>query len=55
VGKALEKASGSTVFAISAPLEEGLERLLDSIIERLGPEPEPADVEDRPDRAWSPL
>jgi GTP-binding protein len=55
VAKALEKASGSTVFAISAPLEEGLARLLDSIIERLGPEPEPADVEDRPDRAWSPL
>jgi GTP-binding protein len=55
VAKALEKASGSTVFTISAPLEEGLARLLDSIIERLGPEPEPADVEDRPDRAWSPL
>ena len=55
VAKALEKASGSKVFAISAPLEEGLQGLLDSIIERLGPEPEPADVDDRPDRAWSPL
>ena len=55
VVKALEKASGSRVFAISAPLEDGLGKLLDAIIERLGPEPEPADLEDRPDRAWSPL
>jgi GTP-binding protein len=55
VAKALEKASGSKVFAISAPLDDGLEKLLDKIIEQLGPEAEPADLEDRPDRAWSPL
>ena len=55
VAKALEKASGSKVFAISAPIEEGLEQLLDAIIERLGPEAAAAEAEDRPDRAWSPL
>ena len=56
VTKALEKASGSRTFPISAPLEEGLEPLLDAIIERLGSaareakETEPAD-----ERPWSPL
>jgi GTP-binding protein len=56
VAKALEKASGARVFPISAPLEEGLEPLLDAIIERLGSaareskEAEPAD-----ERPWSPL
>src|SRR5690242_13657231 len=34
--KALEKLSGAKVFPVSAPLEEGLEPLLDAIIERLG-------------------
>ena len=38
VVKALEKASGARVFAISAPLEEGLEPLLDAVIERLATE-----------------
>ncbi|HUP66861.1 MAG TPA: GTPase ObgE, partial [Sphingomicrobium sp.] len=36
VVKALEKASGAKVFAISAPLGEGMEPLLDIVIERLG-------------------
>jgi GTP-binding protein len=53
--KALEKESGAKVFPISAPLEEGLEPLLDTIIERLGD----AVVEDRlepaDERSWSPL
>src|SRR5438477_5875968 len=35
VVKALEKASGARVFAISAPLDEGLEPLLDAVIEKL--------------------
>ena len=53
---ALEKESGATVFPISAPLEEGLDPLLDAIIERLGSaareakEAEPAD-----EGRWSPL
>jgi GTP-binding protein len=55
VAKAIEKASGSKVFTISAPLEDGLEQLLDAIIERFGPEAAAAEAEDRPDRAWSPL
>jgi GTP-binding protein len=42
------------VFPISAPLEEGLDPLLDAIIERLGSSAreakEPAD-----ERPWSPL
>jgi GTP-binding protein len=54
VAKALEKASGARVFPISAPLEEGLDPLLDAIIERLGSSAreakEPAD-----ERPWSPL
>ena len=52
--KALEKASGAPVFPISAPLEEGLQPLLDAIIERLGTAArEPR--EDLPDKQWSPL
>lgn len=59
LSRALERESGAKPFAISAPLEEGLEPLLDAIIERLGSpgaeakEPQPADgAEGRP---WSPL
>jgi GTP-binding protein len=55
VVKALEKASGASVYPISAPLEEGMEPLLDTLIERLGPsaddEPELAEDEGH----WSPL
>jgi GTP-binding protein len=54
--KALEKESRAKVFPISAPLEEGIEPLLDAIIERLGSaaieERETADEDERP---WSPL
>jgi GTP-binding protein len=55
VVKSLEKISGSKVFAVSAPLEEGIEPLLDAVIERLSiadaDEPhEPADA-----GSWSPL
>ena len=52
--KALEKESGAPVFPISAPLEEGLEPLLDAIIQRLGwaaEQPELAGQE----KPWSPL
>jgi GTP-binding protein len=52
--KSLEKASGARLYPISAPLDEGLESLLDAIIDRLGSpleEPEFAG-EDKP---WSPL
>jgi GTP-binding protein len=52
--KALEKATGAKVFPISAPIEEGMEPLLDAVIERLGAaaEEEPA-LED--EGRWSPL
>jgi GTP-binding protein len=53
--KALEKASGARVFPISAPLGEGVEPLLDAIVERLGG----AQAEEREaagaERPWSPL
>ena len=54
--KALEKASGAKVFPISAPLDEGMDTLLDTIIERLGTaaaeeKRQAADSE----RPWSPL
>jgi len=55
VAKALAKASGATVFAVSAPLGEGLEPLLDAVIQGLGD----AAIESREDaqeeRSWSPL
>ena len=53
--KALEKGSGARVFPISAPLDEGMEPLLDAIIERLGgasAEEAPAEPVEAP---WSPL
>jgi len=53
--KALEKATGERVFPISAPLEEGLEPLLDAIIERLGTHAEEAREVASEERPWSPL
>lgn len=56
IARALEKKSGAKVFLVSAPLEEGLEPLLDAIIERLG---SAAEEVDKPELAghgpWSPL
>ncbi len=57
LAKALEKESGARVFFISAPLEEGLDALLDAIIERLGSAgKESTDKTDAADEGrWSPL
>jgi len=55
VVKALEAAAGTRVFPVSAPIEEGMEPLLDAVIERLGPEPERAGPGDGDEQAWSPL
>ena len=52
--KALEKEAGTTVFPISAPLEEGLEPLLDNVIKRLGTGPT-KELEATDERPWSPL
>jgi GTP-binding protein len=53
--KAIEKESGATVFPISAPLEEGLEPLLDTIIQRLGAAAEDERLEAAAEGSWSPL
>jgi GTP-binding protein len=53
--KALEKETGARVFPVSAPLEEGLEPLLDAIIERLGAAAEEQKFEAADERPWSPL
>jgi GTP-binding protein len=53
--KALEKKSGARVFPISAPLDDGLESLLDNVIARLGAASETEKVEDAHERPWSPL
>jgi GTP-binding protein len=55
VVKALEKESGAKVFPISAPLEEGVDPLLDAIIERLGSAAENDEPESAHERRWSPL
>ena len=51
----VQKAGLAQVFAISAATGDGVEALLDAIVERLGPEPEPTDAEDGQKSAWSPL
>ena len=53
--KALEKAANAPVFPVSAPLEEGLEPLLDAIIQRLGTEAEERFEDAESERLWSPL
>ena len=53
--KALEKKSGARVFPISAPLEEGMEPLLDAIIQRLGTETSDDEFAAADERHWSPL
>jgi GTPase len=52
--KAMQEESGEAVFPVSAPLEEGLEPLLDAVIERLGTAGEQAEAADA-ERHWSPL
>jgi GTP-binding protein len=53
--KALEKDTGARVFPISAPLEEGLESLLDAVIQRLGAAAEDDRLEAAAEGSWSPL
>ena len=54
VAAAIEQVSGSKPFAVSAPLEDGLEPLLDAIIQRLGTAAQ-TDLETADERIWSPL
>ncbi|MFL5334918.1 MAG: GTPase ObgE [Geminicoccaceae bacterium] len=53
--KSLEKESNAQVFAVSAPLDEGMGLLLDSVIERLGEAAREARDETIDERSWSPL
>jgi GTP-binding protein len=53
--KALEKATAAKVYPVSAPLEEGMEPLLDAVIERLGKASEQARENAREETSWSPL
>jgi GTP-binding protein len=53
--EALESEAGTRVFPVSAPLEEGLELLLDVVIQRLGAAAEEERLEAADERPWSPL
>ena len=53
--KALEKEAGARIFPVSAPLEEGLEPLLDAIIQNLGAAAEDERLEHADGGSWSPL
>jgi GTPase len=53
--KALEKETGARVFPISAPLGEGMEPLLDTIIQSLGAAAEDDRLEAADERSWTPL
>src|SRR3569833_1554583 len=53
--KALEKESGADVFPVSAPLGEGMEPLLDTIIAALGDAAQEKRLEPTDERSWSPL
>ena len=53
--KALEKATGARVYPISAPLDEGVDGLLDAIIERLGDAAAETEEDSTTQKAWTPL
>jgi GTP-binding protein len=52
---AVEQAAGTTPMPVSAPLDEGLELVLDAVIESLGVAREQEQAETEPERPWSPL
>ena len=51
----LKQAGASQPMPVSAPTGEGVEGLLDMLVERLGPEAEPTEPDEGQARAWSPL
>lgn len=55
VAKAVEKASGARVFAISAPIDEGMEPLLDEVIGSLAAAAQDAGERPPGEGRWSPL
>jgi GTP-binding protein len=52
---ALAKETRAPLFPVSAPLGEGMEALLDALIQRLGGIAETPSEEERAERDWSPL
>jgi GTP-binding protein len=55
VKRDMAEASGQTPFPISAPLGEGIEPLLDSLIQRLSTRERAREEAAADDRPWSPL
>src|SRR5215213_8529867 len=55
VSQAVEDASGSKPFPVSAPLEDGIEPLLDTIVRDLSVAQEEEREEAEAERPWSPL
>ena len=55
ISTAVEKAAGSKPFAVSAPLEEGIEPLLDSIIQSLATAQQEELDDAEAEGPWSPL
>jgi GTP-binding protein len=53
VVKALERETGARIFPVSAPIEDGMEPLLDAIIAALGQPAEESEAEES--GGWSPL
>jgi len=51
----LAEAAGQMPFPVSAPLDEGIEPMLDTVIRKLGDKAETADELVDTDRPWSPL
>jgi GTP-binding protein len=51
----LERATGASVYPISAPLNEGIEPLLDRIVQTLGQAASDAEEEEAAEGSWSPL
>jgi GTP-binding protein len=51
----LEAETGARLFPISAPLDEGMEALLDAVIQRLGEAAEADRFEAADERSWTPL
>ena len=51
----LAEATGQSVFPVSAPLGEGMEPLLDAVIQRLGSGERVEEEAAADDRPWSPL
>ncbi len=55
VSAAIRRAAGTKPFAVSAPLGEGIEPLLDAVIEHVGVAREEAREDAEAERPWSPL